>query len=136
MSDPTSILPVGIDPSQAVAGAKVIEQVAGKVVADVGKMSKAFDDFGDGIAKKSRPGLEALKQAMVGSVSEMVKQLEYLGTAYDRLQRGQAKSIGEIERLEAKLVAVHKNTSDTIQRVTEAQHRQTQVATKVTTTPL
>ena len=39
----------GIDPAQALSGGKVIEQVSQKAVADVAKMSKAFDAFGEGI---------------------------------------------------------------------------------------
>jgi hypothetical protein len=101
MSEP--LLSPGVDPKDVVQGVKVIEEQANKMVGAAGRMSKAFDDFGGGLAKKARPGLDALKQAMVSNVSEMSKQLEHLTSAYDKLSREQAKSVSEIERLQARL---------------------------------
>ena len=90
MSEP--LLSPGIDPKDVVQGVKVIEEQANRMVGAAGRMSRAFDDFGGGLSKKARPGLDALKQAMVGTVSDMVKQLDYLTTANDKMARELAKS--------------------------------------------
>ena len=113
MSEP--ILSPSIDPKDVVQGVKVIEEQATKLVGQVGKMSKAFDDFGDGIAKKSRPGLEALKQATVGTVSEMVKQLEYLVDANDKMAK-------ELVRSQGQVVETHRSTAKRVQEVIRSHH--------------
>lgn len=90
MNEP--LLSPGVDPKEVVSGVKVIGEQAALAKGHAEKMSKAFDDFGTGLAKKARPGLEQLKSAMVGTVSDMVKQLDYLATENDKMARELAKS--------------------------------------------
>ena len=119
MSEP--LLSPGVDPKDVVSGVKVIEEQANKMVGAAGKMSKAFDDFGAGLGKKARPGLDALKASMVGTVSELVNQVQHLATENDKLARELARSTLEVEKLVKARVAHTKKASADIVSVVEGE---------------